>query len=150
MVALVHSSTHVPLSMLQEVYLLDESSDDCYDIDGGDGGDNDERLIVSTAGSDCIGFGSRLHHQEGFPCVVNNPYDMIILRVKELVSVVAASRNSRESGIAVEEEEALDKRISIEKEKLASKKPAPLGGVVSTCPERKVRKTKVSGWSVTL
>lgn len=101
--------------------------------------------------SNCIDFGSCLHDQEGFPGAVYNPHhDIIIPRAKELVCIVAASRNSRERGVAVEE--ALDKMISAEKENLASDQPLPQGGVVSVCPavEKEVRKTKVYGWSVTL
>ena len=144
MVSLNHSSTNIPLSMSQEVYLQDESGDDCYDGDDDDDG-TDGWLLESTVGSDCIDFGSRLYHQAVFPDAVYNPYDMIIPRAKELVSIVAASKNCRERGVAVEK--ALDKIIAQEKENLASEKPPPRGGVVSACPVGKVRKSKVSGWS---
>ena len=39
--------------------------------------------------------------------------------------------------------------ISEEKENLASEKPPPRGGFVSSCAVEKVRKTKVSQWSGT-
>jgi hypothetical protein len=65
-------------------------------------------------------------------------------RLKELVSIFAASKNCRERGVAVEQ--ALDKHISDEKTNLASEKPPPIGGVVSSCPVGKVRKTKVLSW----
>ncbi len=73
-----------------------------------------------------------------------NPYDMFMPRVKELVSIVAASKNCRERGLAVEE--ALNNLISVEKANLASEKPPPIGGVVSSCPVGKVKKSKVSAW----
>jgi hypothetical protein len=44
-------------------------------------------------------------------------------------------------------ERALDKMISEEKENLASEKPPPLGGSVSSCAVGKVRKSKVSDWN---
>ena len=95
--------------------------------------------------SDSIDFGSRLHHQDKIPdALFYNPYNMFMKRVKELVSIVAASKNCHERGEAVEE--ALDKLISVEKANLASEKPPPIGGVVSSCPVGKVKKTKVSAW----
>ena len=69
---------------------------------------------------------------------------MFMPRLKELVSIFAASKNCRERGVAVEQ--ALDKLISDEKANLASEKPPPIGGVVSSCPVGKVRKTKVPAW----
>ena len=72
-----------------------------------------------------------------------NPCDMFMPRVKELVSIVAASKNCRERGLAVEE--ALDKLISVEKANLASEKPPPIGGVVSSCPVGKVKKRRHYG-----
>jgi hypothetical protein len=112
MVALKHSSTNIPLSMSQEVYLQDESSGNHYDSDGRDkcvDDGNDECLIESTVGSDCIDFWCQLHHEDEFPDAIYNPYDLIIPRAKELVSIVSASKNCRECGILVEQ--ALDKII---------------------------------------
>jgi hypothetical protein len=60
------------------------------------------------------------------------------------VSIVAASKNCRERGVAVEQ--ALDKLISDEKANLASEKPPPIGGLISSCPVGKVRKTKVPAY----
>ncbi len=143
--ALKHSSTNVPISTSQEVYLQDdESLDDCHDSQCGDNNnddDNDAWLVKSTVDSDCIYFGSRVHHQDTFPdALFYNPYNMFMPRVKELVSIVAASKNCREGGVAVKQ--ALDKLISDEKANLASKKPPPIGGAVSSCPVRKVRRTE--------
>ena len=91
--------------------------------------------------SNCIDFGSRVHHQDEFPnASFYNPYNMFMPRVKELVSIVAASKNCREGGVAVKQ--ALDKLISDEKANLASEKPPPIGGAVSSCPVRKVRRTE--------
>lgn len=147
MVALKQTSANVPVAMSQEVYLQDESSDErhdsedyCEDID-----DDDAWLIESTVDSDCIDFGSRIHHQDEYPdALFYNPYDMFMPRVKELVSIVAASKNCRQRGVLVEQ--ALDKLIFEEKENLASEKPPPRGGVVSSCAVGKVKRTKVSGW----
>ena len=50
---------------------------------------------------------------------VYNAYDMIIPRAKELDSIIAASKNFRERGVAVER--ALDQMISEEKENLETK-----------------------------
>ena len=149
MVALKHSSTNVPISMSQEVHLQHELCDDCHDGGSGDNyhddDDDDAWLIESKVDSDCIDFGSRVHHQDEFPDLLfYNPYDMFMPRVKELVSIVAASKNCRERGLAVEE--ALDNIISVEKANLASEKPPPIGGVVSSCPVGKVKKSKVSAW----
>ena len=69
---------------------------------------------------------------------------MFMPRIKELVSIVAASKNCFERGVAVEQD--LIKLISVEKANLASEKPPPIGGVVSSCPVGKVKKTKVSAW----
>ena len=55
---------------------------------------------------------------------------MFMPRLKELVSIFAASKNCLERGVAVEQ--ALDKLISDEKANLASRKPPPIGGVVSS------------------
>ena len=149
MVALKHSSTNVPISMSQEVHLKHELFDDCHDGGSGDdyhdNNDDDAWLIESKADSDCIDFGSRVHHQNEFPySLFYNPYGMFMPRVKELVSIVATSKNCRERGLAVEE--ALDKLICVEKANLASKKPPPIGGVESSCPVGKVKKSKVSAW----
>ena len=62
-------------------------------------------------------------------------------------SIVAASKNCRDHGVAVEQ--ALDKMISEEKDNLASEKPPPQGGVVFACRVGKVRKTYVLEWSRT-
>ncbi|KAI2502158.1 hypothetical protein MHU86_12294 [Fragilaria crotonensis] len=136
--------------MSQEVHLQHELCDDCHDGGSGDNyhdddDDDDAWLIESKVDSDCIDFGSRVHHQDEFPdSLLYNPYDMFMPRVKELVSIVAASKNCRERGLAVEE--ALDKLISVEKANLASEKPPPIGEVVSSCPVGKVKKSKVSAW----
>ena len=95
-VALKHSSTNVPISMSQEVYLQDdESLDNCHVSHHGDDNynndDDDAWLVESIVDSDCIDFGSRVHHQDQFPdALFYNPYDMFMPRVKELVSIVAA------------------------------------------------------------
>ena len=111
----------------------DESLDDCHDSHRGDKNNDDEVnvwLVKSTVDSDCIYFGSRVHHQDTFPdALFYNPYDMSMPRVKELVSIVAASRNCCERGVA--NQQALDKLISDEKANLALEKPPPIGGVVS-------------------
>ena len=92
MVALKHSSTNVPISMSQEEYLKDDSLDDCHDSEVDDNYNNDDDdawLVESTVDSDCIDFGSRVHHQDEFPdALFYNPYDMFMPRVKELVRVV--------------------------------------------------------------
>ncbi len=80
MVALKHSSTNVPISMSQEVYLQnDEPLDHCHNSHHGDNNSNDEDnacLAKSTTDSDCIDFGSRVHHQDKFPdALFYNPYD---------------------------------------------------------------------------
>jgi hypothetical protein len=150
-IALKHSSTNVPISMSQEVYLQDEYSHDCHDSVGVDNNDNDDDsdglLVESTVDSDCIDFGSRVQHQDEFPDnLFYNPYDMFMPRGEELGSIVEASQNCRQRGLAAEQ--ALDQLISEEKENLASEKPPPKGGVVvSACPVGKVKKTTVSGWS---
>jgi hypothetical protein len=123
--------------MSQEVYFQDdESLDDCHNSHCGDNNNNDEDdawLVESTVYSDCNDFGSRVHHQDKFPdALLYNPYDILMPRVKEQVSIVAASKNCRERGVAVEQ--ALDKLISDDKANLASEKPPPIGGVVSSCP----------------
>ena len=118
----------------------DESHDNCHDSDGGDNyndDDDDAWFVKSTVDSDCIDFGSRVHHQDEFPVALfYNPYVMFMPRVKELVSIVAASTNRRERGEKVEQ--ALHKLISDEKANLASQKSPPIGGVVSSCPVGKV------------
>jgi hypothetical protein len=55
---------------------------------------------------------------------------MFMPRVKELVSIVAASKNCCECGVAVEQ--ALHRLTSDEKANLASEKPPPIGGLVSS------------------
>ena len=102
-------------------------------------------LVKSTMDSDCIDFGSRVHHQDEFSdALFYNPYDMFMPRAKELVSIVAASKNCSERGVAVEQ--SVDKNISDEKANLTSEKLPPIGGVASSCPVGKVKKTKVSAW----
>ena len=128
---------------------MNGSLDNCHVSHHGDDNynndDDDAWLVESIVESDCIDFGSRVHHQDQFPdALFYNPYDMIMPRVKELVSIVAASKKCRERGVAVEQ--ALDKLISDEKANLAPEKPPPIGGVVSSCPVWKVKKTKVSAW----
>ena len=143
-----HSSTNVPLVMSQEAHLQNAGfSDDGSDIDGSDDDYNNGCLIESPVRSDRIGFGSRFHKDANLGRHVYNAYDMIIPRAKELVSIIAPSKNSQERDVAVER--APDKMISEEKENLASKKPPPLGGFFSSCAVGKVRKTKVSEWSGT-
>ena len=66
-------------------------------------------------------------------------------RVKELVSLVKASRNTKEKVTLVEE--AFDQIICNEKANIASEKPAPKGTVVSACPVGKVQRTYVSSWN---
>ena len=95
--------------------------------------------------SDCVDFGSRVHHQDKFPdALFYNPYNMFMPRVNELVRIAAATKHYRERGEAVAQ--ALDKLVSDEKAILASKKPPPIGGVVSSSPVGKVKKTTVSAW----
>ncbi len=123
----------------------DESLDDCHDSHRGDKNNDDEVnvwLVKSTVDSDCIDFGSLVHHQDEFPDeLFYNPYNMMLMpRVKELESIVAASKNCHERGVAVEQ--ALDTLISDEKANLASE----IGRVVSSCRVGKVRKTKVPAW----
>ena len=143
-----HSSTNVPPAMSQEAHLQNGFSDDGSDIDGSDDDYNNGCLIESPARSDRIDYSSRFHDDVlNMGGHVYNAYDMTIPRAKELVSIIAASKNCRERGVAVER--ALDKMISEEKEDLASEKPPPLGGFVSSCAVGKVRKTKVSQWSGT-
>ena len=133
--------------MSQEAHLQNGFSDDGSDIDGSDNHYNNGCLIDSPARSDHIDFGSRFHDNVNMGGHVYNAYDMIIPRAKELVSIIAASKNCWERGVAVER--ALDKMISEQKENLASEKPPPLGGLVSSCAVGKVRKAKVSEWSRT-
>jgi len=133
--------------MSQEAHLQNGFSDDGSHIDGSDDDYNNGCLIESPALSDRIDFGSHFHEDVALGGHVYNAYDMIIPRAKELISIIAASKNCRERGVAVER--ALDKMISEEKENLASEKPPPLGGFVSSCAVGKVRKTKVSDWSGT-
>ncbi len=145
--ALKHSSTNVPIYISQEVYLRDaQSLDDCHNSHHGDNNNHDEDnawLVESTVDSDCIDFGSFVHHQDQFPdALFYNAHNMFMPQVKELESIVVASKNCGERGVAVEQ--ALDKLISHEnKANLASEKPPPIGGVVSSCPVGKVRKNIV-------
>ena len=100
--------------------------------------DVDNSLIESTTiETDCIDFGTCAILQE-YTVDVNhsNAYDTIMSRVKELVSLVEASRNTKERVTLVEE--ALDQIICNEKANIASEKPAPKGRVVSACPVEKV------------
>ena len=61
----------------------------------------------------------------------------------ELVSLVEASRNTKERVTLVEE--ALDQIICNEKANIASEKPAPKGTVLSAwCPVGKAQRTYVS------
>ena len=74
-----------------------ELCEDCHDGGSGDNyhddDDDDAWLIESKVDSDCIDFGSRVHHQDEFPdSLFYNPYDMFMPRVKELVSIVVASK----------------------------------------------------------
>lgn len=150
MVALNSTSSNIPLSMSQEVYMQESSDyqDSCDEY--AENGDQD-LLVESTVDSDCIDFGSHLYEElcsdetgnQGSMSLYN-PYETFMPRVKELVSLVATSKNCRERGIAVEQ--ALDNLISKEKANLASQKPSPRGVVVSACPSGKVKKTKVSEW----
>ena len=54
------------------------------------------------------------------------------------MSIVAASKNCGEHGVAVEQD--LDTLISDDKENLTSLKPPPISGLISSCPVAKVRK----------
>jgi hypothetical protein len=105
------SSVIIPLVAI--VYLQDdESLDDCHDSHRGEKNNDDEVnvwLVKSTVDSDCIDFGSLVHHQDEFPDeLFYNPYNMMLMpRVKELESIVAASKNCHERGVAVEQ--ALDR-----------------------------------------
>jgi hypothetical protein len=150
LIALRNTKRTVPASMSQEVHLPDfcdefvdnfagEFSDDDNDIDDG-------LIECTTVSPDCIDFGSRALHQEDIPISDHyNAYDRIVPRTKELLSLVAASKNPEDwCGVLVEE--ALDNIISIAKAKIASEKPPPKGMVVSACPVGKVQKTNVSAW----
>jgi hypothetical protein len=106
-VAIGHSSTNVPPVMSHESHLQNGFSDDGSDIDGSDDGYNNGCLIESPVLSDRIDFGSRFHEDTNLGGNVYNAYDMIIPRAKELDSIIAASKNCRERGVAVER--ALDK-----------------------------------------
>ena len=70
--------------MSQEVYLQDdESLDDCHNSHRGVNNKNDDEddswLVESTVDSDCIDFGSRVHHQDEFPdALFYNSYDMFM------------------------------------------------------------------------
>ena len=130
------------------------ATDDCNVFDDGqhlnvflDDQDVDNSLIESTTiENDCIDFGIRAILQEYTADVNhNNAYDTILSRVKELVSLVEASRNSKERVTLVEE--ALDQIFHNEKANIAPEKPAPKGTVVSACPIGKVRRTYVSSWN---
>jgi hypothetical protein len=150
-VALNSTSTNIPLSMSQEVYMQESSEETPHDDDDDD--DDDEWFVESAVESTKIDFGERVHEEcshAGIACVHTaissyDPYQAIMPKVKELVTLLAASNSCRERGMAVEA--ALDKFISEEKLDLASQKPPPKGMAVSSCPVGKLRKTKVSGWS---
>ena len=93
--ALKHSSTNVPISLSQEVCLQDDDSlDDCHDSHRGDNNndhEDDAWLVKSTVDSDCIDFGSRVHHQDKSPdALCYNPYDMFMPRA----SIVYLSTSS--------------------------------------------------------
>ena len=60
------SYLHVPRSIFED----DESLDNCHDSHHGDNYNNDEDnawIFESTVASDCIDFGSPVHHQDKFP-----------------------------------------------------------------------------------
>ncbi len=93
MVALKHSSTNVPISMSQEVHLQHELCDDCHDggrgDDNHDDDDNDAWLIESKVDSECIDFGSCVHHQDKFPdSLFYNPYDMASKKSRKLSTTI--------------------------------------------------------------
>ena len=130
---------------------MQESSEchySCAECDDDDG--NQDLHVESTIDSDCIDFGSHLYeqlHRDGEEnqgsMSLYNPYETFVPQIKELVSLLVASNNCRERGIAVEQ--ALDNLvISKEKVFLALQKATPRGGVVSACPSGKVKTTKVS------
>ena len=129
MVALNSSpSTNVPLSMSQEVYMHEPSA--CLDRGEEDDDDDEEGLLVeSKVDGDRFDFRSRLFEENwtrgaeaNTANSFYNPYEALMPRVKELVSLVATSKKCRERGIAVEQ--ALDQFISQEKANLASQKPS--------------------------
>ena len=110
--------------------------------------DADNSLIeCTTMETDCIDFGTRAIPQEEYTVEVNhsNAYNTIMSRVKELVSLIEASRNTEEKVTLVEA--ALDQIICNEKANIASEKPAPKGTVVSACPFGKLRRPYVSSWN---
>ena len=165
-IALKNAKKTIPVSMSQEVHFPDEpitniddvendATDDGNVVDDGehsnvflDDQDVDDALIESTTiVTDCIDFGTRAIFQE---CTVDvnqdsKVYDAIMSRVKELVSLVEASRNTKERLTLVEG--ALDQIICNEKANVASEKLAPKGALVSACPVGKVRRTYVSSWN---
>ena len=144
------SSSNVPLSMSQEVYMHEPSA--CLDTgEEEDYDDKEEILDEATVENDCIDFRSRLFEEnwidgaQAHTAISSyNAYEAIMPRVKELVSLVASSKNCRERGIVVEE--ALDHLILQEKENLAAQKPSSRGVLLSACPVGKIKKTNVSGW----
>ena len=150
MIALRNNKRTVPVSMSQEIHMpdfCDEFVDNFACDFPDDDSDIDDVLIeCTTVAPDCIDFGSRALHQEDIPISDHyNAYNRIMSRTKELLSLVAASKNPEDwCGVVVEE--ALDNIISIAKAKIASEKPPPKGMRVSACPVGKVRKTKVSAW----
>lgn len=152
-VALKNAKKTVPVSMSQEIHLPNQIDND-YSVNLDDHIDNfasDILIESATVETDCIDFGSRLlhhdehnHEEDGIQTDICNAYDIIMARAKELVSLVEASKNSKERSILVEE--ALDNIIANEKANLASEKPPLTGGLVSACPVGKVRKTYTSNW----
>ncbi len=142
--ALRSISNNIPLSMSQEVY-MQESSKAGFDDDHDD---DDQWLVESTFESNCVDFGQRVHQECTYPAreyahtptLSYNPYQKIMPKVKELVSLLAASNSCKERGMVVEP--VLDKLIFEEKADLSSQKPPPRGGVVSSCPVGKLRKQK--------
>jgi len=151
MSALQHTSANVPISMTQEALILVDDSGlehgNKHIVGEEDHNDEDVRLIelTRTGTASCIDFGSHLHLADEFSTLTYNPYNMIIPRVKELVSIIAASENSRERGVLIER--ILDDLISKEKENLALQQPSTRGQVVSACAPGKVKRTKVSQWN---
>jgi hypothetical protein len=143
-VALNSTSTNIPLSMSQEVYMQESSEETPYDDDDDDDDDN-EWFVESTVESSRIDFGERAHEECEHDLSSYDPYQSIMPKVKELVTILAASNSCRELGTDVEL--ALDNFISDGKAILASQKPPPKGNAVSSCPVGKLKKTKVSGWS---
>jgi hypothetical protein len=100
-VALNSTSTNIPLSMSQEVYMQESSEETPYDDDDDDDDDN-EWFVESTVESSRIDFGERAHEECEHDLSSYDPYQSIMPKVKELVTILAASNSCRELGTDVE------------------------------------------------